>query len=92
MTQIPSSNQLLDPAILGSWIFQRSHIWQMDFLTANKLAKFATKRGLPHYREEHINHLWKLRLLRADLIVSVEELGEPGLIFLGKDGDAFLVC
>ena len=90
MTQIPSSNQLLDPAILGSWIFQRSHIWQMDFLTANKLAEFATKRGLPHYREEHINHLWKLRLLRADLIVSVEELGEPGLIFLGKDEDAFL--
>src|SRR2546421_8536840 len=90
MSQGSSSNQLLDPVVLGSWIFQRSYIWQMDFLTAKELAEFATKHGLPFYREEHIHHLWKLGLLRADLIVSDQELEETGLIFLGQEEETFL--
>jgi hypothetical protein len=85
-----SSNQLLDPVLLGSWIFQRSHIWQMNLLTAKKLAEFATKHGLSSYREEYINHLWKLGLLRADLIVSSQEIDEAGLVFVGQEEDTFL--
>jgi len=46
MAQNSSANQLLDPVMLGSWIAQRSHIWQMNFLTAKELADFAHKRGL----------------------------------------------
>src|SRR5712692_113083 len=90
MAQNSSSNQLLDPVTLGSWIFQRSYIWQMNFLTAQELADFVTKRGLSPYREEYINHLWKLGLLRADFIVSDQELEETGLIFLGQEEDTFL--
>src|SRR5579863_9119100 len=90
MSQESSSNQLLDPVKLGSWIYQRSHIWQMNLLTAKELAEFATKHGLPFYREEHINHLWKLGLLRADLIVSSQEVDEVGLIVIGQKEDKFL--
>jgi hypothetical protein len=90
MTQNSPSTQLLDPVKLGSWIFQRSYIWQMELLTAQGLAEFATKRGFPLYREEHIHHLWKLGLLRADLIVSEQEIDEAGFVFLGKEEDTFL--
>ncbi len=90
MVHNSSSNQLLDPVTLGTWIFQRSHIWQMNFLTAKELADFVTKRGLPIYSEGHINHLWKLGLLRADLIVSHQEVEEAGFVFLGQEGDTFL--
>lgn len=89
MAQSSPLNQLLDPAILGSWIFQRSYIWQMELLSAQGLAEFATKRGLSLYREAHINHLWKLGLLRADLIVSEQEIEEAGFVFLGKEEHTF---
>jgi hypothetical protein len=62
----------------------------MNFLTAKELADFVTKRGLPIYSEGHINHLWKLGLLRADLIVSHQEVEETGVVFLEKEGDTFL--
>ena len=90
MVHNSSSNQLLDPVTLGTWIFQRSHIWQMNFLTAKELADFVTKRGLPIYSEGDINYLWKLGLLRADLIVSHQEVEEAGFIFLEQEGDTFL--
>jgi len=57
----------------------------MDFLTAKELADFAHKRGLSWYREEHIHHLWKLGLLKADLIVSTQPLDEAGLIHVGQE-------
>ena len=85
MTQYSSANQLLDPIILGSWIAQRSYIWQMNFLTAKELADFVHKRGLSWYSEEQINLLWKLGLLKADLIVSSQEVDEAGLILVGQE-------
>lgn len=85
MAQYSSTNQLLDPVLLGSWIAHRSHIWQMNFLTAKELADFVNKRGLSWYREEHINLLWKLGFLKADLIVSRQEIDEPGLTFVGQE-------
>ncbi len=62
----------------------------MNFLTAKELADFVTKRGLPIYSEGDINYLWKLGLLRADLIVSHQEVEEAGFIFLEQEGDTFL--
>jgi hypothetical protein len=85
MAQNSSTNRLIDPVILGSWIAQRSHIWQMDFLTAKELADFVHKRGLSWYHEEHINLLWRLGLLKADLIVSSQEVDEPGLTLVGQE-------
>ncbi len=90
MSQDTSSSQLLDPVKLASWIFQRSHIWQMNFLPANEFAEYAAKHGLPSYREEFINHLWKLGLLRADLIVSNQPVDEAGLIFVGQEEGHFV--
>ncbi len=85
MSQDSSSDQLLDPVILGSWIAQRSHIWQMDFLSSKELAEFAHKRGLSWYHEEHINLLWKLGFLKAELIVSNQRVDEPGLVLVGQE-------
>lgn len=90
MSQNSSSDQLLDPVTLALWIVQRSHIWQMSFLSAKELAEFAAKRGLPSYREEYINHLWKSGLLRADLIVSSQQFDEFGIISIGQGEGKFL--
>ena len=85
MVQDSSANQLLDPVLLSSWIAKRSYIWQMNFLTAKELADFVHKRGLSRYKEEHIHLLWKLGFLKADFIVSSQEIDEEGLILVGQE-------
>jgi hypothetical protein len=91
MSQEDSYQPLLDPFILGSWLAQRRHIWQMDFLSPKELASFAKERGLSSYCKEHIIHLWKLGLLKADLIISDEPLNEEGIVLIRQeDEDKFL--
>lgn len=90
MSQEAFSQPLLDPVVLGSWIATRSHIWQMNFLSAKELADFAEKRGLSPYREEHIVHFWKLGLLKADVVMSDQPLDEDGLVAVGQEENEFL--
>ena len=85
MSQNSSSDQLLNPVTLALWIAQRSYIWQMNFLSAKDLAEFAHKHGLSWYREEHIYLLWKLGILKADLVASSQEVDDPGLILVGQE-------
>jgi hypothetical protein len=77
---------MLEPGQLGRWVAQRTDIWQMGFLSARRLGRLASDRGLTAFRlGDHVKHLWQLGLLRADLVVSMHRLDTTGLIEVDRD-------
>ena len=52
----------------------------MDFLSADKLATFAQKRGISFFAKDDIIRFWQFGLLQADLIESGHALQDPGLV------------
>lgn len=64
-----SSMNLLPPGQLGLWVAERLDIWQMRFLGDRDLGSFADRRGLS-LGFDHVQRLWQLGLLRADLVAS----------------------
>ncbi|HEU5382402.1 MAG TPA: hypothetical protein VFV38_43870 [Ktedonobacteraceae bacterium] len=85
MSQTNSSSNLLGSTSPGAWIAEHRHIWQMDFLNANKFANFSSSRGLAYFNEEDIIQLWQVGLVKADLIVSRRKFKRAGLIDRGTD-------
>jgi hypothetical protein len=82
--QTPVSPQLIDPALLGKWLGERRHIWQMDLLSADKLSSFAKDRGLVFW-SDHILRLWQLGLLRADIVVCDRKIRRAGFRYIMSD-------
>ncbi len=85
MRQDTASLRLLEPSLPGAWLADYRHIWQMTLLSARELARFSQDRGLSITSEEDIIHLWQLRLLKADLVVSRRKLNLVGLVDRGVD-------
>lgn len=79
-----SSSNVLPSSLLGSWVADRSDIWQMKFLSDRDLASFANRRGLTIWFDD-VRRLWQLGLLRADLVASTGKLPLLGLIEVGSD-------
>lgn len=79
-----SSMNLLPPGQLGLWVAERLDIWQMRFLGDRDLGSFADRRGLS-LGFDHVQRLWQLGLLRADLVASTRKLRLAGLIEVGLD-------
>jgi len=78
---------MVDPVILGKQIAERRRMWQMRFLDAKKLSRLCTDRALNVSASgDDVEHLWQLGLLRADVVVSSEELNIEGLVFVGREG------
>lgn len=75
---------MFDPILLNKLIAKRPSIWQMKFLDMSKLSRFITNRGLG-FTHTHIKQLWQLRILRADLIRSVDNMQLEGINEAGKD-------
>lgn len=75
---------LVDPLQLGRWFAERRHIWQMELLDEKQLAEFSDRRGL-FFPDADIRRLWRLGLLRADLVVSSHKLQRPGFHALKQD-------
>lgn len=78
------SSRLIDPTLLATWIAERPHIWQMDFLTAGELSQHADQRGLKFW-SHHITQLWQLGFLKADLVVCNRKSRRVGLKYCGTD-------
>jgi hypothetical protein len=58
---------MLDVSAIAKSITQRQFIWQMKFITADELYKFARDRGLSFWcLDGDIRWLWQIGLLRAD--------------------------
>src|SRR2546425_560867 len=83
MADNPISSELLEPALPGAWIAEHHRIWQMNLLKAYDLARFCDDRGLADFGEKGIIQLWRLGLLKADLIESDEEFSYNGLVNRG---------
>lgn len=87
---------LVDPLLLGSWIAKHQHIWQMDFLNGEELAKYADDRGISS-SADYVRHLWQLGLLRADVVAYNPKTSyaplpstltrAAGFYFLGRGND-----
>lgn len=80
--------KLLDPSLVARWIAQRQFIWQMQFLSAENLCRFASERGLGFsILSDDIQRLWQIGVLRADLLISDEPMEIAGLVYLERNTD-----
>lgn len=59
-------------------------IWQMDLLNPSRLSSYIRERDVSFW-ESHVEQLWQLKLLRADLVVSSRKQKYAGLIEVGFD-------
>lgn len=80
------TSPLIPPEAVGKAIAQRSHIWQMDFLSADNLAKFAGDRGLQFW-SRHVTQLWQMGILRADYVVQSDKARRVGFRYIGTDSE-----
>src|SRR5215211_33126 len=77
--------RMVDPVVLGKQIAERRGMWQMRFLNARKLSRLCNDRavGVDVFGKD-VEYLWQLGLLRADVVVSSEELEVEGLLLVGR--------
>lgn len=83
----------LSPGQLGRWLADRTHIWQMPLLDQHSFAGFIKDRDLSFSFGSDIEELWKVGLLKADLVQTDCELEIPGLELVhtrGEDGYIYL--
>lgn len=83
---IKSNGSLLDPVVVTRWEIERAFIRQMNLLSIQGLNSLAKDRGVdlsPHY--EDLERLWQMGGLRADLIVSKQQLDIAGLVFIQRN-------
>jgi hypothetical protein len=63
--------------------------WQFDLLTTEKLFSFAGNRGIEGLRAETLKHLWRVGLVRAEIVRSDRALNRPGLELLSAEPEEF---
>jgi hypothetical protein len=66
-----------------------SELWQFDLLTPQKLCQFAKDRGVPVLNAGTVTDLWRVGLLRADLITARSKLEVPSLELVSEDNGLF---
>lgn len=57
----------------------------MDFCDVNKFASFTGEHGIKSFSAKHIKSLWQTGLLKADFVLTQDELQIEGLSLLGCD-------
>lgn len=86
MADRPILSQYLDRHTIGTWLAQRRHIWQMDFLDAGKFADYCSKRSVKFW-QRHILQLWRVGLLQSDLVLAERRFNWAGFVYVGMDED-----
>ncbi len=74
----------IDLKKVSEYIASNKGLWQLDFFDLKKFSRFVHERGCG-FVEGHIEQLWKLKLLRADLIKSKVELNINGIERVERD-------
>ncbi len=67
-------------------------IWQFDLLTPAKLWQFAKDRGVQVFNADTVTKLWRVGLLRSDLITARSELQIPALELVSEENGLFTYC
>lgn len=83
-SQQPQPLPLPDARSLPLPVTATGHLWQSKLLDARELATFASDRGI-RASEDDVRALWRLKLLRADLVGSRAQLRLAGLAHLRTD-------
>jgi len=67
-------------------------LWQFDLLTPQKLWQFSKNRGVPVLNTETITDLWRLGLLRSDLITARSKIEMPSIELVSEENGLFTYC
>lgn len=67
-------------------------LWQFDLLTPQKLFQFSKDRGIPVLNADTITDLWRVGLLRSDLVVASKKLEIASLEFISKENGFLTYC
>lgn len=79
----------LNTLLISKWMSERPYVWQMSLLTEKKFLDFSKAKGVDFGLFEDdvkkLRKLWKLGFIKADLIISENDLTEDGIEFLRKN-------
>ena len=88
-----SGAPIIDVSLVTRWINQRRFIWQLQFISADDLCKFARDRGLSFGGlDPEIKWLWQMGMLRADFVIAEEAVEAVGLSIVGQTEEGHSVC
>jgi hypothetical protein len=81
-------DKLIDPILVTRWLVERGFIWQMKLMELKRFSDHVKDRGLDiDAFGEDVRHFWQAGLIRADLVVSRQELNIEGLVLIKQDED-----
>lgn len=66
--------------------------WQLDLLDPSDLCRFAQERSVSWSDGDTVEKLWRLGLLRADVVLADSLTGHEGLEIVGRSADDRLMC
>jgi len=67
-------------------------LWQFDLLTPQELCQFSKDRGVPAINTETVTDLWRVGLLRSDLIMARSKLEMPSIELVSEENGLFTYC
>jgi hypothetical protein len=67
-------------------------LWQFDLLSADEFGRFTQDRGMPVLAAGTVSQLWRVGLLRADLVTASSRLTMPGLEDVSDEDGVFAYC
>jgi hypothetical protein len=67
-------------------------LWQFDLLTPQKICQFAKDRGVQIFNAGAVIDLWRLGLLRSDLIIASSKLEMSSLEIVSVENGQFTYC
>lgn len=70
-------------------LIESNELWQHELLTSQKFLKFCKDRNLKTHDYKIIDSLWALGFIRADLVLSDQNINLEGLKFVCKEQDQY---
>lgn len=67
-------------------------LWQFELLTAQQIYRFARDRDIEIFNADTVTELWRVGLLRADLIRAKKKLEIPSLELVSEENGLFTYC
>ena len=66
-------------------ITSSTELLQNDLLSPQQLLQYAKDRNIRIFNQEKIKHLWRIGIIRADLVVAEKEIKRPALELISAD-------
>lgn len=79
-------------ATLRHGLARAPELWQFDLLTPRDLCKFANDRGVRIFNADTVTDLWRLGLLRSDVVTARSKVETPSLEIVSKEDELLSYC